>query len=96
MIEINEVIQSSLFAKQKKRLHKSQIQDLDKAVRKITQNPEIGTMKIGDLSGVRVYKVKSMQSLILLAYEIIENSLFLYTFGSHQNFYRKLKKYINP
>ena len=96
MIEINEVIQSPLFAKQKKRLHKSQIQDLDKAVRKITQNPEIGTMKIGDLSGVRVYKFKSMQSLILLAYEIIENSLFLYTFGSHQNFYRKLKKYINP
>jgi len=96
MIEINEVIQSPLFAKQKKRLHKSQIQDLDKAVRKITQNPEIGTMKIGDLSGVRVYKFKSMQSLILLVYEIIENSLFLYTFGSHQNFYRKLKKYINP
>lgn len=96
MIEINKVIQSPLFAKQKKRLHKSQIKDLDKAVRKITQDPEIGTMKIGDLSGVRVYKFKSMQVLILLAYEIIENSLFLYTFGSHQNFYRELKKYLNP
>ena len=96
MIEINKVIQSPLFAEQKKRLHKNQIKDLDKAVREITQDPEIGTMKIGDLSGVRVYKFKSMQSLILLAYEIIENSLILYTFGSHQNFYRELKKYINP
>ncbi|MDL1964304.1 MAG: type II toxin-antitoxin system RelE/ParE family toxin [Deltaproteobacteria bacterium] len=96
MIEINKIIQSPLFVKQKKRLHKNQIKDSDKAVREITQDPEIGTMKTGDLSGVRVYKFKSKQSLILLAYEIIENSLFLYTFGSHQNFYQELKKYINP
>ncbi|MBL0716711.1 MAG: type II toxin-antitoxin system RelE/ParE family toxin [Desulfosarcina sp.] len=102
MIEINKIIQSPLFAKQKKRLHKNQIKDLDqiknldRAVRDIAHDPEIGSMKIGDLSGVRVYKFKSMQSLILLAYEIIENFLFLYTFGSHQNFYRELKKYFNP
>ncbi|MCK5507303.1 MAG: type II toxin-antitoxin system RelE/ParE family toxin [Desulfobacterales bacterium] len=96
MIKINKIIQSPLFSKQKKKLHKNQIKDLDKAVREIIQDPETGTMKIGDLSGVRVYKFKSMQSLILLAYEIIENSLILYTFGSHQNFYQQLKKYINP
>ncbi len=96
MIKINKIIQSPLFSKQKKKLHKNQIKDLDKAVSKIAQDPETGTMKIGDLSGVRVYKFKSMQSLIFLAYESIENSLILYTFGSHQNFYQKLKKYINP
>ena len=95
MNKINKIIQTPLFAKQKKRLYKNQIKDLDNAVRKIAQDPEIGTMKVGDLSGARVYKFKSMSSLILLAYEIIENSLFLYTFGSHQNFYRELKKYLN-
>ena len=95
MNQPNEIIQSPLFAKKKKRLHKNQIKDLDEAVRKIVQDPEIGNLKVGDLSGVRVYKFKSMNSVILLAYEVIESSIFLYTFGSHQNFYRELKKYIN-
>jgi mRNA-degrading endonuclease RelE of RelBE toxin-antitoxin system len=95
MNQPNEIIQSPLFAKRKKRLNKNQIKDLDEAIRKIVQAPEIGNLKAGDLSGVRVYKFKSMDSLILLAYEFIENSIFLYTFGSHQNFYRELRKYIN-
>jgi len=95
MIEITDIIQSPLFARQKKRLHKKQVRDLDEAIRKIAQDPEIGSPKVGDLSNVRVFKFNSMNSLILLAYEIVENTLFLYTFGSHQNFYRELKKYIN-
>jgi len=95
MKEITDIIQSPLFARKKKKLNRKQIKDLDEAIRKIAQDPETGTLKIGDLSGVRVYKFNSANSLILLAYEIIENTLFLYTFGSHQNFYRELKKYIN-
>ena len=95
MNQPNEIIQSPLFAKRKKRLHKNQIKDLDEAVSKIVQDPEIGNLKVGDLSGVRVYKFKSINSVILLAYEVIESSIFLYTFGSHQNFYRELRKYID-
>lgn len=95
MNQPNEIIQSPLFAKQKTRLHKNQIKDLDEAVRKIVQDPKIGNLKIWDLSGVRVYKFKSMNSVTLLAYEVIESSIFLYTFGSHQNFFRELRKYIN-
>ena len=95
MNQPNEIIQSPLFARQKKRVHKNHIKDLDEAVRKIIQDPEIGSQKAGDLSGVRVHKFKSMNSVILLAYEVIESSIFLYTFGSHQNFYRALRKYIN-
>jgi mRNA interferase RelE/StbE len=89
-----EIIQSPLFTRQKKRLHKEQYKDLDGAVRKIAQDPKIGTVKIGDLSGVRVYKFKSGNEVILLAYEVLGNTLFLYTFGSHQNFYREMKKYL--
>ncbi len=95
MNEISEIIQSPLFAEQKKRLHKNQIKTLDDAVRKIVQNPEIGSLKVGDLSGIRVFKFKSLDSIVLLAYEITEGTLFLYTFGTHENFYRQLKKYID-
>ena len=55
MTDIKEIIQSPVFAKQKKKLLKQQM---------------------------------------LLAYEMVESTLFLYTFGSHENFYRDLKKYL--
>ena len=40
MNAITEIIQSPLFVRQKKKLHKNQINNLDKAVRAIAQNPE--------------------------------------------------------
>ena len=51
-------------------------------------------MKVGDLQGIQVYKFKSSNQQIFLAYEVIDSTLFLYTFGSHENFYRNLKKYL--
>ncbi len=94
MTGVNEIIQSPIFAKQKKKLHKQQINDLDKAVNSIFQDPSIGDMKVGDLKSVRIYKFKSKNQQILLAYEVIDSTLFLYTFGSYENFYRNLKKYL--
>ena len=95
MNQITEVIQSPLFARQKKKLKKNQIKKLDDAIKTIMANPAIGTAKSGDLQGVQVYKYKIGNNLILLAYEVNENTLYLYTFGSHQNFYRKLSKYFH-
>ena len=92
---IKEVIQSPLFGKQKKKLPKDQIRHLDKIVRTIVRNPEAGTMKSGDLQGVCVYKFRMGGIQILLAYEVSEYTFYLYTFGSHENFYRKLKEYRN-
>jgi mRNA interferase RelE/StbE len=92
---IKEVIQSPLFGRQKKKLPKDQIRHLDKIVRTIVRNPEAGTMKSGDLQGVHIYKFRMGGIQILLAYEVSEYTLYLYTFGSHENFYRKLKKYRN-
>jgi mRNA interferase RelE/StbE len=93
MTDIKEIIQSPVFAKQKKKLHKQQIKDLDKAVKSVSNDPTIGDMKVGDLQGVQVYKFKSKKQQILIAYELIDSTLYLYTFGSHENFYRDLKKY---
>ncbi len=49
MTQITEIIQSPNFEKQKKKLHKPKIIDLDKAVQSISNNPTIGDMKVGDL-----------------------------------------------
>ncbi len=95
MNEITKIIQSPLFSSQKKKLHKNQIKNLDEAIRIIAQNPEFGTGKAGDLNGVQVYKFNLINTLVLLAYEIDKSTLFLYSFGSHQNFYKELKNYIN-
>jgi hypothetical protein len=57
MTLMKNVVQSPLFAKQKKKLTKPQI------------------------------------AQILPAYEIVESTMYLYTFGVHENFYRSLKQY---
>ena len=94
MSEIRQVIQSPLFSKQKKKLQKNQIRDLDDAVRKILANPELGNLKIGDLDNVRVFKFRAAASRMLLAYEVSDEILYVYAVGVHENFYRDLKKYL--
>ncbi len=94
MTDISDIVQSPLIAKQKKKLHKQQIKDLDKAVKEVFQDPSVGDLKIGDLHGAQVHKFKSNNRQILLAYEVVESTLYLYTFGSHENFYRDLEKYL--
>ena len=81
------------FVKATKKLHPSQKIELDTAVMVISSSPSIGESKTGDLFGVRVYKFKLSQQLCLLAYRILdEESIKLLTFGSHENFYRDLKR----
>ena len=92
---MKDVIQSPLFGRQKKKLPKVQIKHLDNIIRTILKNPEAGTMKSGDLQDVRVCKFRMGGVQFLLACEVIEEILYLYTFGSHENFYRNLKKYRN-
>ena len=94
MTDIKEIIQAPIFAKQKKKLHKQQIIDIDEAVKSVSNDPTIGDMKVGDLQGIRVYKFIAKKQQILMAYEVIDATLYLYTFGSHENFYRDLKKYL--
>jgi mRNA interferase RelE/StbE len=95
MTDIKEIIQAPIFAKQKKKLYNKQIIDLDNAVKSICNDPTIGETKVGDLQGIQVYKFKSNKQQILLAYEVINSTLYLYTFDSHENFYRDLKKYMH-
>lgn len=81
------------FVRATKRLHPSQKLELDAALRAISADPTVGEAKVGDLAGVRVFKFRLSNQLCLLAYRVLgEESLKLLTFGSHENFYRDLKR----
>ncbi len=50
MSQIEEVIQSPIFAKQKKKLKKNQIKKLDEAIKTIMADPKIGNAKSGTVN----------------------------------------------
>jgi hypothetical protein len=87
-----QVLQSAIFARAYKRLYKNQKVDVDAAVEVIVKSPGIGELKRGDLAGVYVYKFKSQNQLMLLAYEYDPLTRMLLLLGSHENFYRDLKR----
>lgn len=84
---------SPAFARKIKRLKKQEKKGLDDAVLDILNDPSIGEAKVGDLAGVFVHEFKINKQLILLSYSYNEEEINLLTFGSHENFYRDLKKY---
>jgi mRNA interferase RelE/StbE len=87
-----QVTQSSAFARSYKKLHQRQKQDVDAAVNAIVANPLAGEPKRGDLAGVYVYKFKSQTQFMSLAYEFDPKTRHLLLLGSHENFYRELKR----
>ena len=86
-----EIFQTPTFAKKRKKLHKNQIKDLDKAIKIIVENPKIGTQKKGNLSDVWVYKFKIVKQENLLAYQWDSKTRKLITLGVHENFYRDVE-----
>ena len=88
--------QSPQFANLKKKLYKNQLNCLDKAIKEIALNIEIGELKTGDLKDIRVYKFEMIKERWLIAYKIDGNELILLIlFGSHENFYNDLKRYLS-
>ena len=88
------VVQTRTFAKKVKRLKPNQKKDLDQAIKALINSPLLGEQKKGDLQYLRVYKFKMNKQLTLLGYTFEEGELVLQliTLGSHENFYRDLKR----
>lgn len=87
------LLMTPTFARAAKKLHQPQKAELDEAVRAIAANPQIGDAKTGDLTGVRVYKFRMTAQLYLLAYSHVDDAtITLLALGSHENFYRELKR----
>ncbi|MBW2451273.1 MAG: type II toxin-antitoxin system RelE/ParE family toxin [Deltaproteobacteria bacterium] len=91
---MRKVYQTRTFSKNKKKLHKKQISELDGIVAELLDDPEIGEQMKGDLRGAYVYKCKITNQLFLVAYQFDDEMLMLLMIGSHENFYRDLKKQI--
>lgn len=89
-----KIYQSSSFAKRVKKLEKNQKLQLDTEVKKIIQDPSIGSEKKGDLRGVFIHKFKIQNSLYLLSYRILGEDIELIMIGPHENYYRDLKSYL--
>ncbi|MDZ4252934.1 MAG: type II toxin-antitoxin system RelE/ParE family toxin [Sulfuritalea sp.] len=87
-----QILQAAAFRRAYKRLHPRQKADVDDAVQAIVDDPTLGEAKKGDLSGVFVYKFKCNAQLTLLAYEYDPATRLLLLLGSHENFYRELKR----
>lgn len=89
-----KVLQSGIFSRTVKKLHANEKKALDRTIKTIIDNPELGSLKIGDLSGVRVFKFKVKEKQYLLGYRLNEDKviLTLLALGSHENFYRDMKK----
>ena len=94
MTKITNILQTPIFKKAVKKLHKKQKTDLDNAIRELLKNPYIGEQKKGDLSFLRVHKFKMLKQLTLLGYSYEDGTvtLELMALGSHENFYRDVKK----
>jgi mRNA-degrading endonuclease RelE of RelBE toxin-antitoxin system len=84
--------QSPSFQKAYKKFHSSQKSIVDHAIEEIRNNPEIGELKRGDLTGLYVYKFKINKQQKLLAYTYDSNNIVLLIIGTHENFYRDIKR----
>jgi len=89
-----KIIQSRSFERKVKKFTKREKKKLDDEIRKIMDNPSIGSEKKGDLRGVFVHKFKILTNQYLLAFRFFEMNLELIMIGPHENYYRDLKSYL--
>jgi hypothetical protein len=98
-----EILQTSRFKKVYKKLHQNQLAEVNAALQAIIDDPEIGEQKKGDLSWLRVHKFQMVKQLTLIGYCVepefsvtlpieIERRLTFVDIGSHENFYRDIKR----
>jgi len=89
-----KIIQSRSFERKVKKFTKREKNKLDDQIRKIMDNPSIGSEKKGDLRGVYVHKFKLQTVQYLMAYRFVGENLELVMIGTHENYYRDLKSYL--
>jgi mRNA-degrading endonuclease RelE of RelBE toxin-antitoxin system len=94
LAKITQVLQTPTFKKAVKKLHKNQKADLDEAIKELMIDPLLGEQKKGDLAFLRVHKFSMVKQLTLLGYSYEDGTvtLELMALGSHENFYRDIKK----
>ena len=89
-----DVYVSRRFKKALSKLPEAQLKIVEDEVDRIIDDPDMGEQKKGDLSHLRVHKFKMDNQLALLGYSWLEEKveIYLLQFGSHENFYQKMKE----
>jgi mRNA-degrading endonuclease RelE of RelBE toxin-antitoxin system len=88
------IVENRSFKRGYKRLSKPAKLATDEAIGQIASDPAIGKSKVGNLTGLLVYKFKIQGQLFLIGYTL-DNEIrlvYLEDIGSHQNFYRDLAR----
>ena len=88
-----KVFETRRFEKALSKLPEPQLKAVENEIDTIIEDPEIGELKKGDLSHLRVHKFKMDSQQVLLGYSWFEEKLELYLLhiGPHENFYQKQK-----
>ena len=89
-----EIFQRPRFKRYVKKLSHPFQQVILDAVEEIVENPEVGKLKAGDLKNFRIYKFIMNRQVTLIAYKLEDDSLIFYQVGTHENFYKNLKRYL--
>ena len=69
------------------------------AIKNISENPQVGQVKTGDLNGIYAYGFNYNKISYRIAYKVEINDdgtlTIIIMAGVHENFYKKLKEYLN-
>ena len=69
------------------------------AIKNISENPQVGQVKTGNLSGIYAYGFNYNKISYRIAYKVEVNDdgtlTIIIMAGVHENFYKKLKEYLN-
>ena len=91
---IMEILYKSAFRKFVKKQTRPIQLAIEDEIEKIVRNPAVGETKTGDLQGFQVHKFKFQRQTLLIAYRSTESDILFYLIGTHENFYRELKRYL--
>ena len=83
-----------------KKLKDKNLKELFKdAIEKISENPQVGQVKTGDLSGIYACGFNYNKTSYRIAYKVEVNDdgtlTIIIMAGVHENFYKNLKEYLN-
>ncbi|TPG57035.1 type II toxin-antitoxin system RelE/ParE family toxin [Ewingella americana] len=90
-----DTYESHRFTKAFNRLAQQQQMAVEDEIERIQENPDIGELKKGDLSYLRVHKFQLNNQLALLGYSWLEDKIELYLLSleSQENFYQDQKNH---
>ena len=88
-----KIYESRRFGKALSKLSESQQKIVEDEIDKISDDPEIGEQKKGDLLHLRVHKFRLDDQQVLLGYSWVEAKIEIYLLhiGSHEGFYQNMK-----